>query len=128
MSSSGQPHLLASFVVPVHDGLGLHRLIPNCASSSPLPSCHRLYHDEGRHCTLLELAEHAHKVVFMSGDPSMIYCISYRGVSLLNLKAMPECAAFCQACEQELRPTTAAYKGIAVQKPSAPGHYHRPLS
>ncbi|DBB10258.1 TPA: hypothetical protein ACH3X3_001823 [Trebouxia sp. C0006] len=88
----------------------------------------RLYHDEGRHCTLLELAEHAHKVVFMSGDPSMIYCTSYRGVSLLNLKAIPGCAAFCQACKQQLRPTTAAYKGNAVQKQSAPGHNHRPLS
>jgi hypothetical protein len=116
------------FVVPVHYILGLHLFMLNCTSSSPQESCHRLYHDEGRHCTLLELAEHAHKVVFMSGDPSMIYCTSYRGVSLLNLKAIPECAAFCQACKQQLRPTTAAYKGNAVQKQSAPGHNHRPLS
>ncbi|DBA69744.1 TPA: hypothetical protein ACH3X2_14308 [Trebouxia sp. C0005] len=57
----------------------------------------RLYHDQGRHCTLLDLAEHVLEVVFTPGDPSMMYCIRSRGISLLNLKALPECAAFCQA-------------------------------
>ncbi|DBA69748.1 TPA: hypothetical protein ACH3X2_14308 [Trebouxia sp. C0005] len=75
----------------------------------------RLYHDQGRHCTLLDLAEHVLEVVFTPGDPSMMYCIRSRGISLLNLKALPECAAFCQAGEQKLRPTTAAYKGSGYQ-------------
>ncbi|DBA85945.1 TPA: hypothetical protein ACH3X1_005486 [Trebouxia sp. C0004] len=77
----------------------------------------RLYHDEGRHCTLLRWAEHAHKAVFVSGDPSMMYCTTSRGVSLLNLRALPECAAFCQASEQKLRPTTAAYKESGHEAP-----------
>ena len=124
MPSSGQTPLLARTVVRVHDVLALHRLTPNCASTSPQESCHRLYHDQGGHCTLVEGAEHIHNAVFMLEDPSMMYCTTSRGVSLLNLKALPECAAFCQACEQKLRPTTAAHKGNAVQKQAD----HRPLS
>ena len=118
MHISGQPSLLTQNFVNFHRMLALHCLILSCISNSPQESCHRLYHDEGKHCTLVEWAEHIHKAVFMPGDPSMMYCTTTRGVTLLNLRALPECAAFCQAGEQKLRPTTAACKGNAVRKQS----------
>lgn len=79
----------------------------------------RLYHGKGSICTEVHSVSDTSMAVFAPGDPTMLYCTTVQGVKLRSLRALPECADFCQAVDQcNLHAGTATGIGaVAVRSP-----------
>ena len=79
----------------------------------------RVYHDMGKQCTLVQTNEVERKAVFCPGDSTMLFCISVSESRLINLRAYPECSAFCSAVDKHhersaMASGTKAYNRVAV--------------
>ena len=60
----------------------------------------RVYHDMGTECTLVPTNEHERKAVFCPGDPTLLFCVSVSEARLIDLRAYPECSAFCSVVDK----------------------------